>query len=379
LKIFSNLCTKSGQIIRFFRQDIRLSPTRISGYARIVELEGDARIIRLIIRHLIRKNEDKLWNPRCWPSVAHIQLIFMHTFTLSMPDGDNLLSTYDDLKHAGQNGFGPLRESVPALRATPRAVSPLTEPKPSRELGRETATEHMSRLRARLQTFLKADDAMRISHIYPLQQAIQDFARRAEIGGRFPLGRVVTEVESMVRQIGKSSGKISESAARTLAHSFDFFANLVAHARTLDWNVPKNFNALAVDDEPISRRAIVNALTGADLGCVSIGDSAAALSILGETHFDLVVFDIDMPGIDGHELCRRLRLMPGYTKVPVFFVTGLTDFQTRVQSLCSGGNDFICKPFLSHELAVKAMVTVFEQRLGLSPKSQSQRSEAAGT
>lgn len=284
-----------------------------------------------------------------------------------MPEGDNLLSSFEDPNCAGPNRLSS-REVASVFSATPAA----DRLQPG-QTGRETATEHISRLRARLQTFLKADDAARPSHIYPLQQAVQAQARRVEIGGGFPLGRVVTGVESLIQQIGKTPGKVGESAARTLAHSFDFLANLVTHGRMLEWNPALNFNVLAVDDEDLSRRSIVNSLARADLGCVSVGKSDEALKILGETQFDLVLFDIDMPGMDGLELCRRLRQMPGYAKVPVFFVTALTDFQTRVQSLCSGGNDFICKPFLSHELAVKAMVTIFEQRLGLAAKGQTQR------
>ncbi|HEV2329631.1 MAG TPA: response regulator [Verrucomicrobiae bacterium] len=302
----------------------------------------------------------------------------MQTFTLSMPDGDNLLSPYEDPNCSGQRGFSPASEAVSARSATPEAVPPLTEPMPSRETGHEAATEHVSRLRARLHTFLKADDAARTSHIHPLQQAVQEFARRAEIGGRSPLGRVVTQIESFIQQIGKAPGKIGDPTARTLAHSFDFLASLVTHARTRDPNLAEHINVLAVDDEAIPRQAIFNALTGAGVGCVTVGGPAQALSMLAETQFDLVIFDIDMPGINGHELCRRMRAMPGYAKVPVFFVTGLTDFQTRVQSLRSGGDDFICKPFLSHELVVKAMVTIFEQHLGLSSKSPSQPPETAG-
>jgi CheY-like chemotaxis protein len=302
----------------------------------------------------------------------------MRTYTLSMPDADNLLASYEGPDCTGPKTISPARAGS-AFSATPAAVPPLTDRMPSRESEHETATEHLSRLRARLQTFLKADDAMRISHIYPLQQAVQEFACRAEIGGRPSLGRVVTQIESFIQQIGKAPGKIGDTTARTLAHSFDFLASLVTHARTLDANMAEHINVLAVDDEPIPRQAIVNALTGAGVGCVSVGDPAQALSMLAETQFDLVIFDIDMPGINGHELCRRLRLMAAYAKVPVFFVTALTDFQTRVQSLRSGGDDFICKPFLSHELAVKAMITIFEQRLGLSSRSPSQPPEAAGS
>lgn len=295
----------------------------------------------------------------------------MRTFTLSMPEGDNLLSIYEDPNCSGQNRFSSPREAVSALPARPRAVRPLTEAR------RESATEHLSLLRARLNTFLKADGAMRISQIYPLQQAVQEFARRVEFPGAFPLARVVTAIESLIEKMGKATGKTGDSAARTLAHSFDFLASLVTHARTLDWNVAGNLNVMVVDDEEISRRAIAHALTGADLGCVSLDDPARALKVLAENQFDLAVVDIDMPGIDGYELCRRLRLIPGYAQVPVFFVTGSTDFQSRVQSLCSGGNDFISKPFLSDELAVKAMVSIFEQRLGLASKAHSRRAEVA--
>lgn len=291
----------------------------------------------------------------------------MRTYVLSMPDGDNLLSSFGDPKCTGQNRFGSSREAVSVFPATSRAVSPLNERMHSSEMGSQTGTEHLSRLRARLQTFLKADNAMRISQIYPLQQAVHEFARRADIGCRFPLGRIVAEVEAFIQQIGKTPGKISDTAAHTLAHSFDFFASLVTHSQMLHCNVSNNVNAMAVDDELVSRRAIVNALVGAEFGCVGVGDPAQALQMLAESQFDLVVVDIGMPGMDGHELCRRLRQMPGYTKVPVFFVTGLTDFQTRVESLRCGGTDFICKPFLSHELTVKAMVSVFDQRLGLVP------------
>lgn len=295
----------------------------------------------------------------------------MRTYTLSMPDGDNLLSVFEDPNCGGRNGFCHARESMSALPATPLAVPHLTNRVQSYEPEREPATERLSLVRARLNTFLKADGTMRISQICPLQEAVREFARRAEVSGTFPLARVVSAIESLIEKMGKTPGKTGDSAARTLAHSFDFLASLVTHARTLDWNTAGNLNVLAVDDEEIPRRAVAHALAGADFGCASFDDPARALKALAENQFDLVIIDIDMPGMDGYELCRRLRVIPGYAKVPVFFVTSYTDFQSRVQSLCSGGNDFISKPFLSEELAVKAMVSIFGQRLGLTAKTQS--------
>lgn len=62
-----------------------------------------------------------------------------------------------------------------------------------------------------------------------------------------------------------------------------------------------------------------------------------------------------MPGMDGYELCKKIRATPLNAETPVIFVTGLTDFMAKAKSSLSGGSDLIGKPFLSTELAVKAL------------------------
>ena len=75
-----------------------------------------------------------------------------------------------------------------------------------------------------------------------------------------------------------------------------------------------------------------------------------------------------MPNMNGYELCTKLRTLPTYKKTPVIFVTGLTDFESRANSTMSGGNDFIAKPFLFMELAVKALMYVLRSRLDLAKR-----------
>jgi DNA-binding response OmpR family regulator len=118
-----------------------------------------------------------------------------------------------------------------------------------------------------------------------------------------------------------------------------------------------------VDDEAISRRAVTYALEKAKLKTVSSEDPAAAYDLLAENRFDLIFLDVDMPAMNGFELCTKLRQLPAHKKTPVVFVTGLTDFESRTNSTMSGGNDFIAKPFLFMELAVKALVYVLRGRL----------------
>jgi DNA-binding response OmpR family regulator len=72
---------------------------------------------------------------------------------------------------------------------------------------------------------------------------------------------------------------------------------------------------------------------------------------------------VDMPSMNGFELCTRIRTLPSYARTPVVFVTALNDLENRANSSMSGGNDFITKPFLFIELTVKALVHVMRSRL----------------
>ena len=121
-----------------------------------------------------------------------------------------------------------------------------------------------------------------------------------------------------------------------------------------------------VDDEAISRRAITHALEKAKLGSVNVEDPNLAYKMLSEQSFDLVFLDVDMPGMNGFELCTKLRALPAHKKTPVVFVTSLNDLESRASSMMSGGNDFIGKPFLFIELAVKSLVYVLRGKLEAS-------------
>jgi DNA-binding response OmpR family regulator len=118
-----------------------------------------------------------------------------------------------------------------------------------------------------------------------------------------------------------------------------------------------------VDDEAISRRAVTYALERAKMKPIAVDNSEAAFNLVIENKFDLIFLDVDMPGMNGFELCSKLRMLPGHKTTPVVFVTSLNDLESRASSTMSGGNDFIAKPFLFLELAVKALMYVLRARL----------------
>jgi len=79
-----------------------------------------------------------------------------------------------------------------------------------------------------------------------------------------------------------------------------------------------------------------------------------ALQIASRTPPDLVLLDIMMPGMDGYEVCRRLRQMPETAEVPIMFLSSLEEVQNKTRGFEVGGNDYLTKPF--DMLEVKARV-----------------------
>src|ERR671922_2594198 len=109
---------------------------------------------------------------------------------------------------------------------------------------------------------------------------------------------------------------------------------------------------LVVDDEPAVRESLRRALEleGYDVDLAVDGEDA--LAHLGQpTHPDAVILDILMPGIDGLEVCRRLR--SGGDEVPVLMLTARAEVDSRVAGLDAGADDYLPKPFALAELLAR--------------------------
>src|SRR6187401_1944497 len=110
---------------------------------------------------------------------------------------------------------------------------------------------------------------------------------------------------------------------------------------------------LLVDDAKANLDILVEGLKG---------DHKLSLALNGETALqiaqrmppDLVLLDIVMPGLDGYEVCRRLRALPETAEVPIVFLSSLEDVQNKSLGFEAGANDYVTKPF--DLLEVKARV-----------------------
>jgi sigma-B regulation protein RsbU (phosphoserine phosphatase) len=110
---------------------------------------------------------------------------------------------------------------------------------------------------------------------------------------------------------------------------------------------------LIVDDARANVDVLVEALRGEYKLSVAL-DGATALRNIAKSAPDLVLLDIMMPGLDGYEVCRRLRAHESTREVPVMFLSALEDVANKARGFEVGGNDYLTKPF--EVLEVKARV-----------------------
>lgn len=218
-------------------------------------------------------------------------------------------------------------------------------------------------LRKHLHGFTKAaDDTARAPHLLDLYRKVHSLTGSAGIAGFATVSQLTAALEVLLKELHEKPKNINASTMRTVAHSIDFLAELFKNSTPQPEPVSTS-GILVVDDEILSRRAVSYALEKASLKCVSVEDSTVALRLATENAYDLIFLDVQMPGMDGFELCTKIRALPINKTTPVIFVTSLTDFKSRARSSLSGGTDLIAKPFMFIELAVKALTHVIRGRV----------------
>lgn len=108
---------------------------------------------------------------------------------------------------------------------------------------------------------------------------------------------------------------------------------------------------LVVEDEPVLRDGLVDLLAGAGHSVEAVGDGEAALERGSDPRVQLLLLDLMLPGLDGIEVCRRLReLRPD---VPILVLTALGAEDDKVAGLEAGADDYVTKPFGTRELVAR--------------------------
>jgi putative two-component system response regulator len=110
---------------------------------------------------------------------------------------------------------------------------------------------------------------------------------------------------------------------------------------------------LIVDDENGARTALATLLRREKFEVRDVHDGVAALAECASFRPDLILLDIMMPGVDGFEVCRRIKATPETRLTPVVLITGLSDTEDRIQGINAGADDFLSKPIDFNELLAR--------------------------
>lgn len=133
---------------------------------------------------------------------------------------------------------------------------------------------------------------------------------------------------------------------------------------------------LVVDDDPHIREVLEFALQAEGYAVVSCGSGEEAVRRFRSDGPDLVVLDINLPGIDGLEVCRRLRALP--SAVPILMLTCRDEEVDRVLGLETGADDYVAKPFAKRELLARVKALLRRVALDTAPSAGGPRYQWRG-
>ncbi len=126
---------------------------------------------------------------------------------------------------------------------------------------------------------------------------------------------------------------------------------------------------LMIEDDARLAAMVGEYLTQSGYAVTHMGDGEAGLEALRHEPFDLVVLDLMLPGIDGLEVCRRIRALPdGAARVPVLMLTAKGDPMDRIIGLELGADDYLPKPFEPRELLARIRAVLRRQQPGEAPE-----------
>lgn len=211
------------------------------------------------------------------------------------------------------------------------------------------------------------DRTARQALVFDLYRRVHSLTSNAGVAGITLLARLASAFEALLKELHEKPAQISPSTVRTIGQAVAFLAVLAEFVADLPDAPPAATRIMAVDDDPISLRAVLAALEKAELKGDGLQNPLEAMRVLCENPYDLVILDVEMPEINGFDLCKKLRILPAYMDTPVIYVTSLSDFQSRAKGLLTGANDLIAKPFLFIELAVKVLIYVLKRQLPKLP------------
>jgi CheY-like chemotaxis protein len=207
----------------------------------------------------------------------------------------------------------------------------------------------------------------RQSLLEDLRVQLHALKEMADVSELLSVWQVSSALAGLVRQLAARPSNVTAHRLGSVANGLDLLASLCQPGVEADLSSTPPIRLLAVDDDLLSRHAVTLSLKQVFNQPDVAANAEAALAQASVIAYDVVFLDVQMPRMDGFELCAKIRETSLNRNTPVVFVTCQSDLEARAKSSLSGGVDLIAKPFLTFELTVKALVLTLRARLEKRP------------
>jgi len=173
------------------------------------------------------------------------------------------------------------------------------------------------------------------------------------------LGKIHTSASKLLTMVDQMlSPEASSAPARAATESGS--GDAAAEGEAPEGGALASGVVLVVDDTPDNRDLLERRLTRSGYSVTCAPEGETALRLLEETRFDCVLLDVDMPGIDGFEVLRRIRAQRAASELPVIMATAQTGTEDVLRAFKLGANDYVTKP-----LAMPIVLARLETHLGV--------------
>jgi CheY-like chemotaxis protein len=223
-----------------------------------------------------------------------------------------------------------------------------------KDKSRRDAPIEIAKIRQACVTYVKSvGSAESMDRLAVLYRRVRFFGARAGLCGFTKLSEVAGAFEALLFEVIFKKVEPNASILQTMAQTVDCLGNLVEKGDTSFPEPVIRPRVLVVDDDAVCAMTTVAALKLAKVSAVGTQDPKESLQILETGNFDVVMLDVEMPEMDGYQVCEKMRRMPQYKSTPVMFFTVNGDVTRRARGLLVGGNDFAMKPITPAELILK--------------------------
>lgn len=269
----------------------------------------------------------------------------------------------------------PAAAAVPSpMRAGPLAAAAAASAMSEPDISSSVRSDLLELIRQRLEEatrtlprWLNSAHVPNAPYLGALYRAVHAIAGSASLAGRLRLGQVASATEALLKELKITPAAVTPSCLRTVTQAIELMPRIAHSADSPDVEAfPSPLIAVIEPDDP-HRLAICGALEKAQLRALQIETPELATALAMSNRFDLLIIEVEVPSLDGFDLCARLRATELNAQTPIIFLVSRDDLEARTVYLQAGATDFISRPILPIELAVKTLVHLHSGRMVASP------------